>query len=99
MVNIAQPFLRLEPTLLLIPQKETFMGSCSFREMPCVICRKPLSLHIELCADENGKAVHCDCYIKRIISARLAKAWTGSFCLSSSASTLREQQMLQLQTS
>jgi hypothetical protein len=96
MVDIAQPSLRLESTLLLILQKETFMGSCFFREMPCAICRKPLTLQIDLCADENGKAVHGDCYIKRIISARLAKARADSFCHSGFARPQREQQMLQL---
>jgi hypothetical protein len=48
------------------------MGRC-FREMPCAICRKPLNVQINLCADENGKAVHGDCYIKRIISSETSQ--------------------------
>lgn len=39
------------------------MGSCSVPEISCVICRKPVDLETDLCADENGKATHADCYI------------------------------------
>lgn len=39
------------------------MGSHPFPETPCVICRKPVDLETDLCADENGKATHADCYI------------------------------------
>ena len=42
------------------------MGRPPFPTMSCVICRKPVDLHADLCADENGKAVHTDCYVKRI---------------------------------
>jgi ribosome-binding protein aMBF1 (putative translation factor) len=42
------------------------MGGLSFPEMSCKICGKPVDLTVELHADENGKAVHDDCYVKRI---------------------------------
>jgi hypothetical protein len=32
----------------------------------CSLCRKPLNLRFDLSCDENGKAVHTDCYIKRV---------------------------------
>jgi hypothetical protein len=35
-------------------------------EIPCVICSKPLDLSVDLSADENGKAVHTECYVGRI---------------------------------
>jgi hypothetical protein len=41
----------------------------SFSETPCALCRKPLDLQTDLCADENGKAVHEDCYVSRLISS------------------------------
>jgi hypothetical protein len=42
------------------------MGSHLFPEIPCKICSRPVDLSIELCADENGKAVHEDCYVEHI---------------------------------
>jgi hypothetical protein len=38
----------------------------SFPEITCAICAELLNLRIDLCADENGKAVHEECYVKRI---------------------------------
>jgi hypothetical protein len=42
------------------------MKSRPFPEIPCVICSKPVDLSADLSADENGKAVHTECYVKRI---------------------------------
>jgi hypothetical protein len=42
------------------------MKSCPFPEIPCVICSKLVDLSVDLSADENGKAVHAECYVKRI---------------------------------
>ena len=39
-------------------------------EIPCTICAKPVDLIIEMCADEHGKAVHEDCYVKHVTSSR-----------------------------
>ena len=50
--------------------KEAFMGGHPFPEIPCTVCRKPVDLTIDLSADENGKAVHQECYIKRVMSSR-----------------------------
>jgi hypothetical protein len=33
----------------------------------CVMCSKPLNLTIDLNTDENGKAVHEQCYVNRFI--------------------------------
>jgi hypothetical protein len=38
--------------------------------VPCTICAKPVDLTVELCADEYGKAVHEDCYVKDVTSSR-----------------------------
>jgi hypothetical protein len=42
----------------------------SFPEITCAICAKLLNLRIDLSADENGKAVHEECYVKRITTPR-----------------------------
>ncbi len=44
------------------------MGSRPFPETPCALCRKPVNLGIDLCADENGKAVHEECYVRQVTS-------------------------------
>jgi hypothetical protein len=36
----------------------------------CRICHEPVSLKFDTVTDENGKAVHEDCYVKEIISLR-----------------------------
>src|ERR1700731_145537 len=38
----------------------------TFPQIPCVLCNKPVDLKADLCADEHGKAVHDECYAKRI---------------------------------
>jgi hypothetical protein len=45
------------------------MGGRPVREVPCKICGKPIDLRADP-ADENGKAVHEDCYLKRITNQR-----------------------------
>ena len=45
------------------------MGGHPFLEVACVICNQPLDLQADLSADENGKAVHEECYAKRIVSS------------------------------
>jgi hypothetical protein len=52
------------------------MNSPPFPEIPCLICSKPVNLQTDLCADENGKAVHADCYIKRITGGHGSQAPT-----------------------
>jgi len=42
------------------------MGGHPFPEISCVVCSKTLDLQVDLCADENGKAIHEECYLKRI---------------------------------
>jgi hypothetical protein len=46
------------------------MGGHPSTAIPCNICSKPVDLTVDLYADENGKAVHSDCYVKRITSSR-----------------------------
>jgi hypothetical protein len=43
------------------------MGNRPFPEISCALCSKPVDLQSDLCADENGSAVHEDCYVNRII--------------------------------
>jgi hypothetical protein len=64
------------------------MGSRPFPEIPCVICKKPVDLQADLWADENGKATHADCYVKRIVSAQPAETWTTNL------GDVRRQQLL-----
>jgi hypothetical protein len=38
-------------------------------QVPCNICSKPVDLSVDLCADEEGKAIHEDCYVKHVTSS------------------------------
>ena len=42
------------------------MGGHLFPDIPCKLCSKPVDLSADLSADENGKAVHEECYVKHI---------------------------------
>jgi hypothetical protein len=44
------------------------MGGHTFPGIPCTLCSKPVDLRVDLYADEHGKAVHEDCYVKRLSS-------------------------------
>jgi hypothetical protein len=46
------------------------MGGQSLSEISCILCSKPVDLRTDLTADENGKAVHEDCYVQRITNQR-----------------------------
>jgi hypothetical protein len=45
------------------------MGGHPFPEIPCALCDEPVNLSTDLQADENGKSVHEECYVKRIASS------------------------------
>jgi len=79
MVCIAQSSPRYSPTLILAP-KEAFMGRSPFLEIHCTLCNSSVDLRVDLCADENGKAVHEECYVKKVTSSQASgfedrKAW------------------------
>jgi hypothetical protein len=46
------------------------MGGHPFSEIPCAICNKAVNLSADLTANENGKAVHEECYLKHITGFR-----------------------------
>jgi hypothetical protein len=46
---------------------ETLTMEKTQQEIRCSICDKRVTLQEDTCADENGKAVHTDCYAKRIL--------------------------------
>lgn len=46
------------------------MGGHPFPDIPCNLCGKPVDLSADRSADENGKAVHEECYVKHITSSR-----------------------------
>jgi hypothetical protein len=48
------------------PIKEALMKSRPFPEIPCLICSSPVDLSADCLHDENGKAVHTECHVKRI---------------------------------
>ena len=54
------------------------MGSCSFPEIPCALCSNAVNLISDLFADENGRAVHEDCYVQRIASSSVLPARCGN---------------------
>ena len=35
-------------------------------EIYCSICKQPVTLHSDTCADEDGRTVHKECYATRI---------------------------------
>jgi hypothetical protein len=45
------------------------MGGHPFLKITCPICSEPVDLTVDLCTDENGKAVHENCYAKHIASS------------------------------
>ncbi len=45
------------------------MGGSHFQEVPCALCSTPVDLQVDLHADENGKAVHEDCYVKHLTTS------------------------------
>jgi len=65
-----------------------------FFEIPCTVCRRPVDLNTDLCADENGKAVHEECYVKRVTSALLARAWAERFCFQETQRTNKYSRQL-----
>jgi hypothetical protein len=60
---------RLAPMLKLALHKEAFMGGSRYHEIPCALCSTPVDLQLDLHADENGKAVHEDCYVKHLTNS------------------------------
>ena len=65
--SASHPDLRLCCILAVLRNEEAFVGS-PLTEMRCVLCGKPVDLGCDLVADEDGQAVHEECYIKRIKS-------------------------------
>jgi hypothetical protein len=53
-----------------------------------------VDLNTDLCADENGKAVHEECYVKRVTSALLARAWAERFCFQETQRTNKYSRQL-----
>jgi len=45
------------------------MGGLSIPEISCIICSEPMDISVDLSADENGKAVHEECYVSRLLRA------------------------------
>jgi hypothetical protein len=66
--NNEQCVSRFGNTLHSDRPKEAFMGGHPFPEIPCTICSKPVDLTVDLFADEHGKSIHEDCYIKHLAS-------------------------------
>jgi hypothetical protein len=34
----------------------------------CSVCSKPVDLRFDLCTDEDGQAVHEECYVSRLLA-------------------------------
>ena len=49
-------------------QRRHVTGTRHFPEISCTLCTKPVDLRIEPCTDENGRAIHWDCYVKSLVS-------------------------------
>lgn len=47
-------------------QKEAILRPALSEEIHCKICSKPVDLALDLSADENGQAVHTDCYARHL---------------------------------
>jgi hypothetical protein len=35
-------------------------------EISCILCGNPVDVRVDLYADENGNALHAECYLQRI---------------------------------
>jgi hypothetical protein len=44
------------------------MSRRPFPGILCARCHKPVDLRIEPCSDENGRAIHWDCYVESVAS-------------------------------
>jgi hypothetical protein len=42
------------------------MGGQPVPGISCILCSKPVDLQTDLCSNENGMAVHEDCYVQQI---------------------------------
>jgi hypothetical protein len=51
------------------------MESGRFPEIPCALCCEAIDLNTDLCADENGKAVHDHCYVKHMAGSKPVGMW------------------------
>jgi hypothetical protein len=61
----------LTPTVLRNLGQAIFDAVANHNEngkIVCAICGMPTTLEIDMVADENGKLVHEDCYIPRVIN-------------------------------
>jgi len=45
------------------------MSSRPFPEIPCALLQEAVNLGSDLCADENGKAVHEECHVRPVRSS------------------------------
>jgi hypothetical protein len=52
------------------------MDDRPFPEISCVLCSKPVDLQTDLSADESGRAVHTECYVKHITNGNSNSAST-----------------------
>jgi hypothetical protein len=55
------------------------MGGHPFIVLHCAICSEPVDLTVDVSADENGKGVHEDCYVRRVTGSGLVdqrQDWT-----------------------
>lgn len=77
MVNFEQSVSGLFRTLLGDLPEGGFMGGHLVPEISCKLCNMPVDLSVDLSADENGKAVHEDCYAQHITNRVEAGEWAG----------------------
>jgi hypothetical protein len=47
------------------------MGGQPFSGILCIICAEAVDLTVDLVADENGKAMHQDCYVRRTTTGQV----------------------------
>ena len=40
-----------------------------FPEISCMLCSRPVNLQTDLCTDDNGQAVHENCYVNSLLAA------------------------------
>ncbi|MGA7295631.1 MAG: hypothetical protein WBW53_21680 [Terriglobales bacterium] len=52
------------------------MASLPRLEVLCAICNQPVTFHADTCTDENGYAVHVECYVKRVTAKKSAASPT-----------------------
>jgi hypothetical protein len=64
-----QPHTGVDSMERCFPARGGFMAGRTPQEITCQICNEPIVLERDKYTDEDGKTVHENCYVQRLLSA------------------------------